>query len=353
VRLPLIGYPDFSSWQPFLDEIITHPGPDAFRAAHNFRRTIEIPGFHVTSWFDIFQTSVLAAFSDIQSRVGNQKLWIGPNEHYFVYHRNFWPRDPYFAWFDYWLKGKPTGIMDEPAVFYSPRAWIDEREAYTPADWHYADRWPPPEARPQRLYLHGDGSLGADGPGGPPRHYRYDPRRPIPTAGGRNMLIDAGPRDQRAVQRAADYGLIYSGDPLAEDLTIAGEVCVILSVQSDCLDTDFVAKLIDLHPDGRAMLLMDGVIRAMYRDPSGEPHHLAPDGVERLTIDLGHICHTFGAGHRLEVDVNSSNFPRRARNTNSGHPILANDSDADIRVATNIIYHAAATPSFLELPVVR
>ena len=132
MRLPLTRYPDFATWQPFLDEIITHPAPDAFRAAHNFRRTIEIPGFHVTSWFDIFQTSVLAAFNDIQARVGNQKLWIGPNEHYFVYQSNFWPRDPYFEWFDYWLKGEPTGIMDEPAVFYSPRAWVEDRETYTP-----------------------------------------------------------------------------------------------------------------------------------------------------------------------------------------------------------------------------
>jgi putative CocE/NonD family hydrolase len=352
MRLPLTGYPDFATWQPFLDEIITHPAPDAFRTAHNFRRTIEIPGFHVTSWFDIFQTSVLAAFNDIQSRVGNQKLWIGPNEHYFVYHRNFWPRDPYFAWFDYWLKGEPTGIMDEPAVFYAPRAWVEDREAYIPDNWRHAERWPPPKARPQRLYLHGDGSLGADGPGGSPRQYRYDPRRPIPTAGGRNMLIDGGPRDQRLVQGPADYGVIYCGDPLPEDVTIAGEVRVSLAVKSNCPDTDFVAKLIDLHPDGRAMLLMDGVTRAMYRDPSGEPRHLALDCVERLTINLGHICHTFGAGHRLEVDVTSSNFPRRARNTNSGHPILANDSEADIRVATNVIHHAAATPSFLELPVV-
>ena len=100
------------------------------------------------------------------------------------------------------------------------------------------------------------------------------------------------------------------------------------------------------------MLVMDGVIRAVYRDPSGEPRHLTPNCIEPLTINLGHICHTFGAGHRLEVDVTSSNFPRRARNTNSGHPILANDSEADIRVATNVIHHAAATPSFLELPVV-
>jgi predicted acyl esterase len=132
MRLPLTGYPDFATWQPFLGEIITHPAPDSFRAAHNFRRTIEIPGFHVTTWFDVFQASVLAAFNDIQSRVGNQKLWIGPNEHYFVYHRNFWPRDPYFAWFDYWLKGEPTGIMDGPAVFYSPQAWVEDRKSLYP-----------------------------------------------------------------------------------------------------------------------------------------------------------------------------------------------------------------------------
>jgi hypothetical protein len=101
------------------------------------------------------------------------------------------------------------------------------------------------------------------------------------------------------------------------------------------------------------MLLMDGVIRAMYRHPCGEPQHLAPDRVERVNISLGHICHTFGAGHRIELDVTSSNFPRRARNTNSGNPILANDSEADIRVAANTIHHTEATPSFLELPLLR
>ena len=105
-----------------------------------------------------------------------------------------------------------------------------------------------------------------------------------------------------------------------------------LSVQSNCRDTDFVAKLTDLHPDGSAMLLIDGAIRAMYCHPSGEPHHLAPDRVERVTINLGHICHTIGAGHRIEVDVTS---------------------DADVRVASNTIHHAELTPTFLELPVLR
>src|SRR5271168_3641635 len=99
------------------------------------------------------------------------------------------------------------------------------------------------------------------------------------------------------------------------------------------------------------MLLMDGVVRAMYRDPSAGPQPLVSDKVYALTIDLGDIHHVFRAGSRIEIDVTSSNFPRRARNTNSGHPVLANDGDADIRVGTNTIHHAAATPSFVELPV--
>jgi len=353
LRLPLTRYPDFALWQPFLDEIISHPAPDAFRARHNFRRTIDIPGFHVTTWFDIFQTSVLAAFNDIQARTGTQKLWIGPNEHSFVYASNFWPRDPYFEWFDHWLKGEKTGIMDEPPVSYSPRAWIENRAAYVPGDWLHAERWPPPGTRPQRYYLRGDTSISAAGPGGAPRSYDYDPRRPLPTLGGRNMLIDAGPRDQRPAQSLPDYGPIYRSEELPRALTIAGNVRLTLHIQSNCPDTDFVAKLIELEPDGRAMLLMDGVVRAMYRDPSGEPQHLVPDRVEQLSIDLGHIHHTFRAGNRIEVDVTSSNFPRRARNTNSGHPVLAGSGDADIRVATNTVHHAEGTPSFLELPVLE
>jgi uncharacterized protein len=352
LHLPLLHYPDFSTWQPFLDEILSHPAPDAFRQRHNFRATIDIPGFHATTWYDIFQTSVIAAFNDIQGRARNQLLWIGPNDHYFIYETNFWPRDPYFEWFDYWLKGSATGIMDRPAVFYSPRAWVEDRRNYVANDWRYAERWPPPGGVPNRLYLCGDGSLSLTEPSGPPRRYVYDPRRPIPTLGGRNMLIDAGPRDQRPAQALSDYGLIYRSEVLLEDLTIAGEVRVTLHVQSDCRDTDFVVKLIELEPDGRAMLLMDGVVRAMYRDAGvSTPQHLQPDRVYRLCISLAHIHHVIRAGNRIEVDVTSSNFPRRARNTNSGNPVLAADSAVDIRVATNVVHHEAATPSFIELPI--
>lgn len=350
MRLPLTGYPEFSTWQPFLDEILSHPAPDAFRARHNFRRTIDIPGFHATTWYDIFQTSIIAAFNDIQARAGNQLLWIGPNDHYYIYETNFWPRDPYFDWFDYWLKHEPTGIMERPAVHYSPRAWVDDRAGYTAHDWRYAERWPLAQARPRRLYLRGDGSLLPSGPEGAPRHYTYDPRRPMPTFGGRNMLIDAGPRDQRPARALPDYGLIYRGEASTHDLTIAGEVRASLHIGSDCPDTDFIVKLIEVLPDGRALLLMDGVARALYRD-GADPQPLRPGAAHALHLSLAHLHHTVRKGHRLEVDITSSNFPRRARNTNSGHVLLASDTDADIRVARNTVYHAAATPSFIEIPL--
>jgi putative CocE/NonD family hydrolase len=351
MRLPLTGYPDFSVWQPYLDEILSHPAPDAFRARHNFRATISVPGFHVTTWFDIFLTSVLAAFTDIHSRVGNQRLWIGPNGHYFVYERNFWPRDPYFEWFDHWLKGEPTRIVEEPAVFYSPRAWVADHKNYVATDWRHAEHWPPPGTVQRRLYLTEDGRLSADGPSGDARSYLYDPNRPMLTLGGRNMLIDSGPRDQRPVQVLPNYGLSYRSEVLDEDLTIAGAVDVTLHIQSNCRDTDFVAKLIELRPDGCAMLLMDGVVRAMYRNAAAGPQHLSPDQVYQVTIQLGDIHHTFAAGSRLQVDITSSNFPRRARNTNSGNAVLANDTAADIRIATNIVHHREEWPSFIVLPL--
>ena len=146
MRLPLLDYPDFATWQPFLNEILSHPAADAFRARHDFRRTIAIPGFHATTWYDIFQTSVIAAFIDIQARVGNQLLWIGPNHHYFIYEENFWPRDPYFEWFGHWLKDEPGAIVDAGPVYYSPRAWVDDTSSYVADDWRYAEHWPPRDA---------------------------------------------------------------------------------------------------------------------------------------------------------------------------------------------------------------
>ena len=356
LRLPMTDYPDFSVWQPFLNELITHPAPDAFRAAHNFRRTINIPGFHATSWYDIFLTSVMAAFQDIQARTGTQKLWIGPNDHYFIYQNNFWSRDPFFEWFGHYLKDEESALIDEPPVYFSPRAYVADRAGYQPDDWQHSATWPPAGADTRRLYLTGSGSL-AERPEGEPRSYTYDPRQPNPTYGGRNMLIGNGSHDQRPAQARPSYGLIYTGEPLAEPLTLSGRVRVTLHAGSDCPDTDFIAKLNEVTADGRAMLLMDGVTRAMYRasvlDPKrARPERLKQGQVYEITIDLGEIRATIPAGSRLQVDVVSSNFPRRARNTNSGNAVLARDGEGDIRVATNTVQHRGETPSYVEMTVV-
>ena len=351
MRLPLTGYPDFTVWQPYLDEIVSHPSADDFRTRHNFRDRIEIPGFHVTTWFDIFSTSVIAAFRDIQARVGNQLLWVGPNAHYFVYEDNFWPFDPYFEWFDHWLKNKSSELLQRPPVFYSPRSWVEPTPDYVAQDWCAAQHWPPPQAMRSRLFLHGDGTLKAQVSSGNSRGYLYDPRHPVPTMGGRNMSIDAGSIDQQALYAREDYGLVYRGELLAEPVTLAGEVWVTLAVQSDCRDTDFIVKLIEMEANGRAALLMDGVQRTMYRDGSTRPLYMEPNQIIELRISLGHIAHTFGVGSRIQVDVTSSNFPRRARNTNSGNPVLANDTEAAIRIATNTVHHAEDHLSFLDLPI--
>jgi putative CocE/NonD family hydrolase len=165
------------------------------------------------------------------------------------------------------------------------------------------------------------------------------------------MAIDARPLDQRPAEVHPNYGLNYLGELLEVPMTLAGPVSVSLHVSSDCPDTDFVAKLVEVLPDGRAALLMDGVVRAMYRDGATEPSRLSDGEIVRIKIPVGQIHHTVAAGSRLRVDVSSSNFPRRARNTNSGNPVLARDTDADKRVARNTVHHGENTPSFAELLV--
>ena len=347
--LPMAGYPDFSIWQPFLDEIITHPAPDDFRAAHNFRQSIDIPGFHATTWYDIFLTSVLAAFNEIHARVGNQRLWIGPNGHYFIYEEHFWPHDPYFEWFGYWLKDEPAALLDEPPIYYSPRSWTGTPASYKADDWRQADQWPPAAAAPRRFNLTYEGGLSEAESGVGARGFTYDPRHPVPTYGGRNMAIDPGPLDQRPASSHRNYGLLYEGEPLDEDLIIAGPVYVALRVSSDCPDTDIVAKLVEVQADGEERLLMDGVIRMMLRD--GFPQPLEPGDPIDVAIPLGQLHHTVGTGNRLRVDVTSSNFPRRARNTNSGNLVLAKDTEADIRIAQNTIHHGDGIECFLEMTV--
>jgi predicted acyl esterase len=119
------------------------------------------------------------------------------------------------------LNDERTRIIDEPAVFSSPRAWVDDQRNYVADDWRHSSSWPPAGTVQRKFYLTGDGRLSGDAPGGESRSYRYDPRRPIPTLGGRNMMIAVGSIDQRRVQALPNYGLTYRSEILDQDLTIA------------------------------------------------------------------------------------------------------------------------------------
>jgi putative CocE/NonD family hydrolase len=160
---------------------------------------------------------------------------------------------------------------------------------------------------------------------------------------------NAGPRDQRQVEDRPDV-LCFTSEALERPLTVIGPIRLRLFASSSALDTDFTAKLVDVHPDGRAESLTDGILRARYRDSLSDPQLLDPGCVYELEIAVGATANTFGAGHRIRLEVSSSNFPRFDRNTNTGGDI-ARETDEDVCVATNRVYHDAHRPSCLELMV--
>ena len=172
--------------------------------------------------------------------------------------------------------------------------------------------------------------------------------------GGRNLYITTGSMDQRSVEppNRSDV-LVYTSDVLENDVEVSGRVKVFLHASSNCKDTDFIAKLIDVYPDGKTMMILDGVIRARYRESLKHETLMHPGQKYEFVIDLGDTSQVFKAGHRIQVDISSSNFPRRDRNPNTGHALYVIDTAADAIVAQNTIYHDARHPSYVVLPIVH
>lgn len=188
-------------------------------------------------------------------------------------------------------------------------------------EWRAASAWPPPEARTQALYLAADGMLTTQWPQdfSEPDSYTYDPNEPTPTVGGSivSYVYPPGSVDVSAVQERRDV-LVYSTLPLERDMDVVGQLRLILYASSSAVDTDFSARLSEVFPDGRAIQLQSGILRARYRNLHGEPELLEPSRVYRLEIDLWATANRFRAGHRLRLDIASADFPRFDRNTNRG-----------------------------------
>jgi predicted acyl esterase len=354
MHLPLYNFPGISPYLPGWNETLSHPSKDAWRNSWDVQDKISVPGLHWGGWYDIFSRGTLAAFQHTQKNVGQQKLLITNGSHLTV--QTKFPYYPYYKWFDYWLKGIDTGIMDEPPVIYYRMVDTTATVPAVTGEWRYADQWPLPDVKKEIYYLHNNGTISAHFPNykEDSQTYLYDPNNPVPTMGGRNLFIRAGAVDQSSVEppNRSDV-LVYTSEVLQEDVEIGGNVRVFLHASSNCKDTDFTAKLIDVYPDGRKMLILDGVMRARYRESPEYETFMHPEHQYEFVIDLGDTSQVFKAGHRIQVDISSSNFPRRDRNPNTGHALYVIDTTADAVVAQNTIYHDAWHPSYIVLPIVH
>ena len=231
-------------------------------------------------------------------------------------------------------------------------------------NWRDEKEWPLPGTDFRRYYLHsrgransmyGDGALSTDAPGvEPPDSYLYNPLDPVPTVGGGLCCyagaLQGGAFDQQAVEHRADV-LVYSTEPLAEDVEVTGPVALTLYASSSAPDTDFTAKLVDVSPCGTALNLTDGIIRARWRNSRTTPTMLAPGKIEEFKIDMWSTSNVFKQGHRIRLEVSSSNFPRFDRNPNTGHEPFA-DGETEMRPAMQTVMHDRAFASHLTLPVI-
>lgn len=261
-----------------------------------------------------------------------------------------------YSWFDRWLKGSTKAF---PASTPRVRYYLMGANR-----WQSSEQWPPKNVQPMRLYLrsaghantlNGDGRLALDAAPATEAadRYRYDPMNPVQTIGGGDCcnggVVVPGAFDQRQIEARGDV-LVYTSDPLPKALDVVGFVDAVLKVSSSAKDTDFAVKLVDVAPDGTAWIIGDTIFRARYRNGYDKPAMLAPGEVATIHPTPLTTAIQFGAGHRIRVEVTSSNFPKFVRNLNTGG---ANESEKVGVVADNVVHHAGDAQSYIELPVLH
>jgi len=358
---------------PYLKDYLDNPGDGAYWHQLNIRdkaHEVNVPIYHVGSWYDGFLEGALNYFSGIRQQGltsaarSGQRLLVGPWPHLYPYDSPTSKvgeldlgaealirlNDIAQRWFDYWLKGIDTGIADEKPVnlfVMGENVWREESEwplartQYTPFHLHSAGK---------ANTLDGDGTLSANRPRSEPADsFVYDPSDPVPTLGG-SLLgpSPTGPCDQRSVETRQDV-LVYTSEPMSENLEITGPLAMKLFAASTATDTDFTAKLVDVWPNGYAQNIQDGIVRARYRNSKSEPTPIRPGEVYEYTIDLWATSHVVKAGHRIRIEISSSNFPHYDCNLNTGGPLF---KERDSRLATQTIFHDGARPSHIILPII-
>jgi uncharacterized protein len=369
VPLKTVDAMDVRRFSPAYFEMLSHPSYDAYWKTFDIEARhgeIDAPAYHVTGWYDTLLTGTLRNYTGLRHHARSdrarsaQRLLIGPWTHSRpttgstrIGEVDFGPNagfalEPLMAdWFDYWLKGAPTEVLSRAPVrlfVMGANRWRDERE------------WPLARAVATPFYLHGGGGANTlDGDGNLSQaapsdersdRFVYDPWNPVPTGqrGGYSRM----PTDQQALERRDDV-LVYTTAPLGAAIEVTGPIEVKLWASSSATDTDFTAKLVDVFPDGTARMLNDGILRARYRHGKTTPALLTPGQPVELTIDVGATSNLFAPGHRIRLEISSSNFPRFDRNPNTG---AAFGESAELRRAEQTVYHDRERPSRVVLPVV-
>ncbi|MGH7470656.1 MAG: CocE/NonD family hydrolase, partial [Longimicrobiales bacterium] len=360
--LKTVAVPDLREHAPGYFTMLDHPSYDDYWRIFDIEsrhHQVEVPALHLTGWYDALLNGTVRNFAGLRAHARTakaregQRLIVGPWTHSGPTARTTTigtvdygsaagldSDSLRFAWFDYWLKDTPTGVLSRAPVrlfIMGANIWRDEQE------------WPLARAVPTLFYLHsagganslaGNGTLNRDAPGAePPDRFAYDPNNPVPT--GARGGYSRSPSDQREVEQRTDV-LVYTSAPLETPLEVTGPILTHLWVTSTATDTDFTVKLVDVLPDGTARALTDGILRARYRKSKFSPVPLTPNQPEELTIDAGATGNVFLPGHRIRIEISSSNFPRFDRNPNTGAPF---GEGPPARSAQQTVLHDRLHPS--------
>jgi putative CocE/NonD family hydrolase len=378
--LPVVDRGALTRCLPWLGQVLSHPERDAFWqeiAAIDHCGSITVPALHIGGWYDVFIGETVRSYTMMRHHGGSaaardgQRLLIGPWCHADGTDLGTFPDRSYglagsikatditgthLRFFNHWVRGR----ADTPDDAHRVRIFVMGID-----QWRDEVDWPLPDTRYTDLFLAGGGHANTGtGDGVLTRDavsveaadtFLYNPLRPVPTLGGTVLAAVPGaypgPADQSAVETREDV-LCFTTAVLDHPVEVTGHVTLVLHVSSSAPDTDFTGKLVDVHPDGKAILLCEGIQRARYRNSLTDPAPLEPGMVYELSIDLCVTSNVFLPGHRIRLEVSSSNFPRYDRNTNTGRTI-ATDSEDDVAVAVNRVHHGPAHPSRLVLPLIE
>ena len=342
------------------------PGELKEEAIEQYKK-IQVPALHFGGWYDTFTRGSIAIWNGIQTYSENpdvhDKQWLvmGPWDHdsMSVHIADITPKTTIgkrdfgvnaintygktvTAFFDYFLKGENNGFIDNKRIRYFNIG--DD-------DWRETDEWPPASSKVQSLYLSPNKMLSSNTPSqSSVSGYTYDPSKPITITEGTNIWSRSAQMRDRSVLLERDDVLVFETEALEEDLEITGDISLELFASSSAIDTDFTAAIVDVYPDGYSLLIQEGILRASHRNKSESPSHINPNEIYQFNIDLWSTSYVIPAGHKLRLEISSSNFPRFARNLNNGEPF---GMSSDIVIADQKIYFGEKYPSRLLLPVIR